>query len=107
MKKRCAIPVACIAALSAACVASPWQKAGADPALVQEEVRQCEQQANVEARRLAASGISDKPIVGVTPRGQAAVMNLPKGAAAIDPVAEESFFRACMRDKGYSREPAR
>jgi len=107
MKKLCAILGACIAVLAAACVSSPWQKAGADPASVQEDVRQCEQQANVDARKLAASGIGDKPIVGVTPRGRAGVMNLPRGAAPIDPVAEDDFFRACMRDHGYSREPAR
>ena len=98
--------VAFTAAL-AACASSPWQKTGADPAAVRQDIRQCELQANVDARKFASSGIAEKPAVGVTPRGQAGVMNLPSGASAIDPVAEDNFFRSCMRDKGYSREAAR
>ncbi len=92
--------------LVAACAASPWQKAGADRSAVAEDTRQCQQQANADARKLAGSGINDKPVVGVTPRGQA-IMRLPQGVNAIDPVAEDNLFRACMRDRGYSRQPPR
>ena len=106
MTQRFAIPALCLSML-AACASAPWQKAGADRSAVDTDIRQCQLQANVEARKLADSGINEKPVVGVTPRGQASVMRLPQGAASIDPVAEDNLFRACMRDKGYSRDPAR
>ena len=102
---RVAAPTLCIALL-AGCASSPWQKAGADRPAVEEDIRQCQQQANVDARKLAQSGINDKPEVGATPHGQAGVMRLPRAVNVIDPVAEDNLFRACMRDRGYSRKAA-
>ncbi len=94
-------------ALLAACAASPWQKAGAERSAIDNDVRECQQRANIDARKLAQSGINDKPAIGVTPRGQAGILRLPQGVNAIDPVAEDDLFRACMRERGYTREPPR
>ncbi len=102
-----AISSSLIAVLALGCAPLPWQKPGAEAAAVDDDVRQCEQQANVNARKLASSGIGDKPVVGVSPRGQAGVVRSPNVTAPIDPVAEDDYFRACMHDKGYSRGPVK
>jgi len=89
--------------LVAGCASSQWQKTGTDAAAIEADIKQCEEQANLYANRLASSGIGDKPAVSVSPRGQVGVIRPPSVLPPMDPVAEDNYFRSCMRDRGYSR----
>lgn len=83
----------------AGCANLRWQKDGADPALTEKVLAQCEQQAMLRARSRAASMPPIPTVVG-GPGGASTVM-VPSHDRTSDLVAQQSMLSECMRAKGY------
>ena len=87
----------------AACSALEWQRPNTDAAIASQDLQQCELQAKAYGRRLVSSGMSSKPTVSVSPRGEVGVAISPPAVAAADVSAEYDFLRSCMWNKGYEQ----
>ncbi|OGA31116.1 MAG: hypothetical protein A3G80_10995 [Betaproteobacteria bacterium RIFCSPLOWO2_12_FULL_62_13b] len=94
----------CAAVFAGGCAAWQWQKAGADPAALDEDLQQCQQQASARAYSFA---LSSAPEVIVTPSGTAGVVRAPHAVPPIDPVLANDLLSSCMRAKGYRLAPVR
>lgn len=107
MKSVSLIPVLtfCLALSLAGCANLRWEKAGADPAVTDRVLAQCEQHAMLGARRRAASMPPSPAVVG-GPGGASTIMISPYGQNT-DIVVQQSMLSDCMRAKGYQlvRDP--
>jgi len=100
------LSAAALAAIFAAgCSQLRWHKDGADPAVLERDLTECQDNARLRARHEAPLfGQAPPAPVGMDVRGRVVTGNA--GRYDTDrALMENDFTRACMRDKGYELAP--
>lgn len=98
----CAILLAALAG----CADLHWEKSGATPTALQDDLEACRGEARLNAPREAVTGgLASPAIVGVDARGQVMVVN-PPAQRSENALIEHDLANACMRRKGYRLAPA-
>jgi len=92
------------AAFLAGCAEAHWHKAGAEAAVREQDLAQCRQTAQLEARYQTVPTLGSQVMIGADPQGRPIVK---QGMPDTDRfLLEQDLVRACMRGRGYELVPA-
>jgi len=101
---RSSVATLLLVAFLAGCAEAHWHKAGADAAVREQDLAQCRQTAQLEARYQTVPTLAPPTMIGADPQGRPIVK---QGMPDTDRfLLEQDLVRACMRGRGYELVPA-